>query len=122
MTAQTVATRLQWIHLQVVQEQGVTNTDAIEYATSNNNNNNTNTNTTGNDTNINGNINVNDEILKNKNNVLNENAILEMQRQAIQSIDDTVIGKPPFHLRNGDCIVWTDISIQPNEKQKKKEI
>merc|ERR1712129_666671 len=44
--------------------------------------------------------------------------IMSAMQTALQSENDEVVGRPPFHLRNGDLILWTDISWKPNAKQK----
>merc|ERR1712154_78689 len=50
--------------------------------------------------------------------------IMTAMQKALQLENDEVVGRPPFHLRNGDLVVWTDISWKPNAKQieEKKEL
>merc|ERR1712087_903069 len=50
--------------------------------------------------------------------------IMKAMQKALESENDQVVGRPPFHLRSGDLIVWTDIRWKPNPNQikKKKEL
>merc|ERR1712228_243834 len=50
--------------------------------------------------------------------------IMNAMQRALESENDQVVGRPPFHLRSGDLIVWTDIRWKPNPNQieKKKEL
>merc|ERR1712217_440250 len=41
---------------------------------------------------------------------------METMQIALASENEDTIGRPPFHLRNGDLVVWTDISWKPTEK------
>merc|ERR1739838_683772 len=45
--------------------------------------------------------------------------IMSAMQTALQSENDEVVGRPPFHLRNGDLILWTDISWKQNDKGSK---
>merc|ERR1712113_561144 len=46
-----------------------------------------------------------------------EEELLETMQAALISENNDIIGRPPFHLRNGDLIVWTDITWKPNDDQ-----
>merc|ERR1712113_1317854 len=52
-----------------------------------------------------------------------DDEIMSVMQKALQSENNDIVGRTPFHLRNGDLIVWTDISWKPNSNQieKKKE-
>eukprot|EP01084_Bolivina_argentea_P076032 137772_1 len=41
----------------------------------------------------------------------------DVMRKYLSLQNDEIISKLPFYLRNGDVIVWTDITCLPNEKQ-----
>eukprot|EP00484_Ammonia_sp_Unknown_P013089 CAMPEP_0197078160 /NCGR_PEP_ID=MMETSP1384-20130603/212981_1 /TAXON_ID=29189 /ORGANISM="Ammonia sp." /LENGTH=869 /DNA_ID=CAMNT_0042517025 /DNA_START=1 /DNA_END=2611 /DNA_ORIENTATION=+ len=47
--------------------------------------------------------------------------LLEVMQNALAAENEEVIGRPPFHLRNGDLIVWTDITWRPTETQIKEK-
>ena len=36
---------------------------------------------------------------------------------ALAGENEETVGRPPFHLRNGDVVVWTDVSWRPTAKQ-----
>ena len=35
---------------------------------------------------------------------------------ALAAENEEVVSRPPFHLRNGDLVVWTDVGWRPTEK------
>merc|ERR1712172_481360 len=45
-------------------------------------------------------------------------------QNALMAEDDETVSRPPFHLRNGDLVVWTDITWRPTEAHiaKKREL
>merc|ERR1712154_286168 len=50
--------------------------------------------------------------------IYSENELLNVMQTALCSENDDIIGRPQkFHLRNGDLIVWTDITWKPNKNQ-----
>merc|ERR1711951_223965 len=41
---------------------------------------------------------------------------MQTMQSALAAENEDTIGRPPFHLRNGDLVVWTDVSWRPTEK------